>query len=173
MDKKELVEDRKNLIKIDFKNLHENWQTQADLFMDYSDESAKATMRLDKLKEQMSRREADLDKWIRMDPDKYGIAKITDSSIKAQVVIDEECQQFRDDIIDLTYESNILKGAIRSHEKRTKALEWITQLWIKNYFAVQGPHLNKDMLQESIDKDIETKYKKDLEDSNLRQKLRT
>ncbi len=171
MDKKELLENRKELVKVDFSNLHGNWQNSADIFMDYSDESAKVTMRLDKLRERMSIREADLDMWIRTDPDKYGISKITDSAIKAQVIADNDCQQYRDEIIELTYESNILKGAVKSHEKRSKSMEWITQLWIKNYFAVRGPHLDKDMLQKSIDNNIEKKYVEDLEDSDLRRKL--
>jgi len=167
MGEKDFIENRRKLVKIDFHKLHENWQNQADLLMDYSDASADITMRIDKIKERMSKREADFDKWIRADPDKYGIAKITDSAIKAQIILDKECQGHRDEIIQLTYELNILKGAIKSHEKRTKALEWISQLWIKNYFNIKGPHLDKEMLDNSID----SKYKEDLDNSGLRRKL--
>jgi hypothetical protein len=173
MGEKDFIKNRRELVKIDFHNLHENWQTQADLLMEYSDASAEMTLRLDKIKERMGIREAELDSYIRTNPSQYGIDRITDSAIKAQVIADEECREYREQIIDLTFELNIIKGAIKSHEKRSKALEWISQLWIKNYFAIKGPQLDKEMLRESIDKKIDSEYRKDLESSNLRRKLTT
>ena len=163
------VRDYKKEVRIDFHNLHENWQEQSELYADYSEEYANAISRVDKLKERIRVREARVDLEVRTDPDSYGVTKMTDTAVKAIITLDEALIEMRKDLIQAIYDNNIMRGATQSFSQRKSALEWICRLWISNYFAV--PNISRDVPKEIVDKMTQEMYNKSLEDSDLRSKL--
>ena len=169
MGKSDSVRDFKKDVRIDFNNLHENWQNQGETYADYSEEVAKTIRIVDKFKERVRVREATVALEIRSDPSSYGIAKLTDSVVKDVVTLDERLIELRKDLIKATFEKNILRGSTKSLSQRKTALEWICRLWISNYFAV--PNINRDVPKEIVDNLTEEMYNKALEDSDLRSKL--
>lgn len=156
-------------VKIDFHDLHKNWQEQADLYGECSEAYAEAIRKVDKIKERLSVRESRLDAEIRLDPSTYGLNKVTDTAIKSIINLDDACIEMRKELIQATYEKNILSAGERALQQRKTSLEWISRLWISNYFAV--PNISRDVPKEIVDRCTQEMYNKALDSSNLRDKL--
>ena len=133
-------------IRIDETALDVEWLEQPRLFMKYAQHLAEMRKRLDAAKEQLDLVRAELDKDIRMNPDKYEISKITETVVSNTIITQPEYREANKEMIDAKFEVDIAMAAVRAFDQRKDALENLVKLHGQQYFA--GPKVPRDIHQE-------------------------
>lgn len=148
---------------IDDSALDVEWLEQPSLMFKYSTHEAEKERERDLAKEALDLVKADLDRNIRENPDKYGIAKVTETVILNTIITQDEYKEAYHKFLDIQYEYNIAKVAVRAVAQRKDALENLVRLHGQQYFA--GPRVPRNLKEEvekrrSIQKRIRTYTKK-------------
>lgn len=133
-------------LSIDESALDLEWLGQASLMIRYTEASARARREVDRTKEKLSVKRAELDKKIRKNPDKYDIEKITESVISNTIIVQASYKLIQDELIDAQYEHQMASGAVQAVEQRKQALENMSKLLGLQYFA--GPKTPRDLPHE-------------------------
>jgi len=144
-------------MEIDADELDVECLNQPALMLKYSTKLAQALQVKDLAKEALDYMKAQIDKSIREDPEKYGLAKITETAV-ANAILEEK--QYRDSVSKVTkasFEVNVVQGAVRAVEQRKQMLENLVKLHGQSYFA--GPSVPHN-LSELQEKRIKTQDKK-------------
>ena len=137
--------------------LEEEWFQQPALVFFYGTNLAEAVENLDKakLREQLLKDElegvrAKLDLDIRANPEKFGIAKITENAIANAIILEKKVTQKKEEITEAAQERitaqsavNTASSAFEAIKQKKKALENAVQLLLANYFS--GPKEPKDL----------------------------
>jgi|TARA_Y100000310_G_scaffold218179_1_gene219346 hypothetical protein len=126
-------------IVINEKDLKEEWERQAGLYLHYSVELAHVEKEKNKTREQLDLVKAKLDKKIRENPKDFGIAKITENVISNSIMLQEEFVHLNEIYINKVYEVSVLQGVIRAFDHKKKALENLVQLYLSGYNAEPKP----------------------------------
>lgn len=144
---------------IDPTGLDVEWLGQPMLMMKYSGKLASAEREVARLKEKISVERARLDKDIRTEPEKYGLAdvKMTEAVVMNGIITNKEFQKLTDQLIEAQYEVNMLKGAVDAVKQRKDGLQDLVRLHGQQYFA--GPTMPRDI-------SFEVKQKMQREKSN-------
>jgi hypothetical protein len=128
-------------MRIDAESLDYEWLRQADLYAKYGRMKATAMRRHDQLNAEFDLMSAELDSKVRSAPEKYGIAKITETAIKSSILCVPEYQEKLTQIRDAALEVELLAVAIRTLEHKRSALENLVRLAVSNYFSLPSiPH---------------------------------
>lgn len=135
---------------IDENALDLEWLSQPMLMLNYTEAAASARREIDRMKETLSVKKAELDKAIRKNPDKYDIEKITESVVNSTIIMQKSYQDIQSDVIDAQYEHQMLQGAVQAVEHRKQALENMSKLLGLQYFA--GPKTPRDLPYEAKQK---------------------
>lgn len=139
MEEKEYEQD----LAIDPMLLDEEWLKQPGLFMKYSVLAAEAQKRRDQAKEKLDVVRAELDHKIRIEPEKYGLDKSTDKAVEATIPTQQEYRDASRELVDASFEVNIVQSAVRAFDHRRSALENEVKLWLGSYFS--GPKAPRDI----------------------------
>jgi len=131
---------------IDCDSLDVEWLEQSMLMMRYSTYEADKEREKDLAKEALDLVKADLDRNIRENPDKYGIAKPTETAISNTIISQEEYKEAYHKFLNIQYEYNIAKSATRAVAQRKDALENLVRLHGQQYFA--GPRVPRNLHEE-------------------------
>lgn len=131
---------------IDDNALDLEWLGQPTLMVKYIQGQASARREVDRLKEKLNVSKAELDREIRLSPDKYGIEKITESVITSTIIIQDEYKKLVKELIDAQYELQMMQGAVAAIDQRKQALENLVKLYGQQYFA--GPKMPRDLSYE-------------------------
>lgn len=142
-------------LKIDDSALDLECLDQADLMRIYTREQADLQREEELAKERLDFVQAELDKNIRSDPDRYGLDKITEGAIRNTIVLDEEYKVASKAFINAKYENNVCKGTVRALDHRRNMIENLVKLHGQSYFA--GPKLPRDINLEAAKKREEEK----------------
>ncbi len=129
---------------IDESALDVEWLSQASLMMRYSKELASAERDMTRMKEKQSVVRAELDRDIRLNPDKFGIdSKVTEAVIMSTILLNQKYKDVSGDLIDAQYEFAMTKGAVQAVQQRKDALQDLVRLHGQKYFA--GPNIPRDL----------------------------
>ena len=131
---------------IDVDALDVEWAGQARLMMQYAKHAAKTRLEVERKKEELDIVRAGLDMKIRVDPEKYGIVKLTESVVSSTIITQKEYMVANEEYQLLQYESNMAQGAVRALEGKKTALENLVKLHGQQYFA--GPSVPRDLSKE-------------------------
>jgi len=101
---------------------------------------------MDKAKERLDVVEAEMDRDVREDPEKYDLVKLTETLIKSTVLQTSERQIAAQNYIDAKYEYDMAQAAVRSIDQKKTALENLVKLHGMSYFA--GPSVPRDLSKE-------------------------
>ena len=153
-------------LRIDEDALDVEWLDQPNLMQKYVRISAQADKRVDVAKEALEYCQAELEMQIRADPESFGVEKITDKSVSAAILIQEEYQEKQKELIEAKFEAKVANGAVKSMDQRKVALENLVKLHGQSYFA--GPKVPRDLSdewqkrekQKRVDTKISSKIKK-------------
>jgi hypothetical protein len=140
-------------VSIDGEALDQEWLNQASLMMKYCRISAQAQMELDSAKEMLDVVKAGLDKAIRENPEKYDIAKVTEVVIANTIIVQGSYTEAYGRYLQVKYEADMAKSAVRAIEQRKDALENLVRLYGQQYFAGPKMPLNISREWESIEKE--------------------
>jgi hypothetical protein len=130
-------------IKIDETALDVEWLEQPRLMMRYAKHSANMRMQTDFAKERLDVVKAELDREIRLNPEAFDIAKITEATVLAAIISHEKYAQANRAFLEARYESDIANAAVRAIDARKDALENLVRLHGQQYFA--GPKMPRDL----------------------------
>lgn len=118
---------------------------QPSLMLKYSLKLAEARETRDMAKEELDLVEAGIDRAVRTDPEKYGIAgKVTEGAIKAAVLMAEEYKNAQEKLREADYELNVMHGVVKAIDARKSSLENLVKLHGQQYFA--GPVVPHDIV---------------------------
>jgi hypothetical protein len=135
-----------NDITIDDSALDIEWLEQPKLMLKYAQYAAQTSMERDILKERVDVVKAELDAEIRTNPEKFGLAKITEGAVFNTILVQKEYQQIMKDYLQSKYEADVAKGAVNAFEHRKNALENLVKLFGQQYFA--GPKMPRNLSEE-------------------------
>ena len=116
---------------------------QASLMSKYSRMLAEAIRDRDIAKESVELMKAEINLDIRKDPLKYKLEKVTDNSVAAAILMEQDFQDAQNEYNEANYQYNVMLGVVKATEHRKSALENLVKLNGQNYFA--GPALPHDM----------------------------
>lgn len=120
---------------IDPEQLDVEWLDQPRKFMRYAEEAAKAKREMDRAKEHCDVVYAEQDSKIRINPERYDIAKVTADSVKATVLQQEAYKKAQMKYNDTKFDYDIAMAAVRAFDMRKSALENLVKLQGQSYFA--------------------------------------
>ena len=138
-----------NDVSIDESALDVEWLRQPTLVRLYNQEVAERKRQLARLSEEFGVLKAELTRKINTNPEKYGLAKATVDTVNSTIVIQEEYQDLRNQIIESEYELEMAIGGSRAMDHKKTALENLVKLFGQNYFA--GPALPRDISKEWLE----------------------
>lgn len=130
-------------IKIDETALDVEWLDQPRLMFYYAQHAAKMRMETDIAKEKLDIVRAEIDKEVRMNPEDFDIAKITEATVQAAIISDSRYRAANKAYLEAKYESDIASSAVRAMDARKDALENLVRLHGQQYFA--GPKMPRDL----------------------------
>ena len=142
-------------IRIDETALDVEWLEQPKLFMKYAKHSARMAQELEREKEKLDLVRAGLDKEIRTDPEKFGIAKITETAVSNTIISHPEYKEANESYLEMKYEYDIARSAVNAMNMRKEALENLVRLHGMQYFA--GPKIPRDLSQEKARREEQQK----------------
>ena len=152
-------------ISIDESGLDIEWLDQPSLMFKYAKNAAQMKKELDQAAERINVIKAEIDFKVRKDPDKFGVAKITNDAIFAVVQKQEAYEEAVEEHLEAKYEYDIAKAAVSAVDQRKSALENLVKLHGQQYFA--GPSVPRD-----ISKEWEDKAKEKKTDAGVAKKLK-
>ena len=133
-------------IEINESALDVEWLQQATLTYQYSKIAAEAKRTLDKHKEKLDIKKAEIDRKIRETPEKFGLVKLTETVISNTIIQQEEYSEMNMLMIDAKYELEMAMASTRALQDKKSALENLVKLHGQNYFA--GPSVPRDLSKE-------------------------
>ena len=151
---------------IDPDSLDVEWIEQPRLMMQYARYAAQTRLEVERVKEELDIIRAELDKDIRIDPEKFGIIKLTESVVTSTIITQREYMVANEKYLCVQYDSNMAQGAVRALEGKKTALENLVKLHGQQYFA--GPSVPRDLSKEwaqrekqkNVDAGMATKLKR-------------
>lgn len=122
-------------LNIDENNLLQEWKNQANLMLQYGIQLADAMQEEDEAKTQLSVVAAELDCSIRNEPEKYGLAKITESALMNTIIVQKAHVEATKVLNDARHRARILKAAVDAIGHRKSALQGMTDLFLRQWYA--------------------------------------
>ncbi len=133
-------------VTIDETALDVEWLEQPRLTLKYSRLAAEAEAEYNRARERLEVVKAELDKDIRTNPDKYDIGKVTEVVVANTILLQDEYQAAKQNVIDAKHDWDMAKAAVFALQDKKKALENLVQLHGMQYFA--GPTVPRDLSKE-------------------------
>lgn len=130
-------------VAIDHNALDIEWIEQPSLMLKYGRKSAEARRSADLAKEELEVTKASLDSEIRSNPEKFGLAKVTEGSIQSAVLLSPQYQEANQKYIEAKYEMDLTRYAVDSISMKKDALENLVRLHGQEYFA--GPKMPRNL----------------------------
>jgi len=144
-------------INIDEQALDVECLEQPRITLQYAKWVADMERKKDRAKERVDVVKAELDKDIRNNPDKYGLAKITEGAVQNTIILQPEYREAQEAYIEAKHESDIAKAAMRAVDTKKTALENLVKLFGLSYFA--GPSAPRNLAEERAKKQRESNQK--------------
>jgi len=135
-------------VKIDPDALDVEWLRQSELMGIYGKHQAQTRNEMDNAKELIDVTKAKLDFAIRNDPEKYGLAKVTESAIQSAILLQEEYRENNEAYANARYENDVALSVVRAIEQKKTALENLVRLLQSSYFS--GPKAPRDLSAEVL-----------------------
>ena len=122
-------------VDIDENGLLEEWRGQASLMFAYGTRLADARAVEDAARVAVDVVKAELDRDIRESPDMFGVAKPTESAVAAAVLCQGGYQRAVEKLNAARHEVRLLGAAVDAISHRKAALQGITDLFLRQWYA--------------------------------------
>lgn len=142
-----------SIFDLDKHRLDEEWVNQPKLFFEYAHKLADARADLEQHKAMRDVVYANLDRDIRASPDKYDIAKITETVITSTIKLQTDYMEADRDYRAANHRVDIVEAYVKALDHRKKALENLVSLEARNYFSSpKAPEIARERMNE-LEKD--------------------
>jgi len=139
----------KDSIAINASALDVEWVNQPALMGEWCEKLADAKAEVDRAKERRDIVMAELDKEMRLKPEKFGLEKVTESALSNAIKLEERFLAANEEVIEATHEVDTINAVVRALDHKKKALEMLVQLHGQQYFA--GPSTPRDLNEELLE----------------------
>jgi len=149
---------------IDENQLDIEWLEQPSLMLKYCNHESQMEQNLDIEKTKLDLLKSELDSQIRKNPSDFGVEKITETVVLNAVIATEEYQEAYLTYLDVKFERDVAKNAVKAFSQRKDALENLVKLHGQSYFA--GPRIprniseERQMKQKSSDEKVANRLKR-------------
>ena len=149
---------------IDENQLDIEWLEQSSLMLKYCNHESQMEQNLDIEKTKLDLLKSELDSQIRKNPSDFGVEKITETVVLNAVIATEEYQEAYLTYLDVKFERDVAKNAVKAFSQRKDALENLVKLHGQSYFA--GPRIprniseERQMKQKSSDEKVANRLKR-------------
>jgi len=126
---------KKTDLEIDEYNLEQEWINQSALYGKYARIAADARRELDEAKVRLDVVKSEVDKEIREDPDKFGLARVTEGSISNTIVRQSKYGEASQEVIDARYQLDLANSMTAALDHRRAALGKLVDLWLASYYS--------------------------------------
>ncbi len=136
-------------ISIDEMSLDREWTDQPRMYFRYAVKLADARRELDQANANLDLTKAELDTAIRSDPEKFGLAKVTESALEAVILTQDGYETAKAAVLRMKHDMDVMAAAVGALDHRKKALEKLCELFLANYFSrPRAPEGGKDRMDE-------------------------
>ena len=118
---------------------------QGELFFKWAEKSVKARTNVDAAKFRLEVLYATVSNKVRLDPDRFGVSKITESSVDTAVKISPEYMEAYEAWLEARGESSLLDRAVEAMEQKKRMIEVMITLHGQEYFA--GPSVPRNLTE--------------------------
>ena len=125
---------------------------QPRLFTKWADKLADAVAERDRADQKVEVVKAEVEQSIRVNPQKYGIDKVTEATIKSYVTTSQEVNKAIEDWIQAKHVVGLLMSAKEAMEQRKSMLEELVKLYLSGYWA--DPKIPKESKEEMSNRNI-------------------
>lgn len=115
--------------------LDKEWVEQPELFYNYAKKLADARKNYEQKKAEKEVVIAELSRKIRINPEKYGMEKITEKGIENSVTLQPEYINVTHEVIEAKHKVDVYQAGVDALEHKKKALESLVYLHGQNYFS--------------------------------------
>jgi len=134
---------------LDEHRLDEEWVNQPKLYFEYASKLVEARTEFERAKADKDLVWAEVDLAVRANPEKYKLAKTTESTISSAITLDRCYQKANDNVLDAKHHMDSCQVAVDTLDHRKKALENMVHLHAMNYHSTpQAPQIAKDRLKD-------------------------
>jgi len=141
-------------ISIDKYDLSKECQKQPDLYCDVGDMFVRVKTAAKIAKEELELERARLDADIRMSPEKYGLAKLTEGCISSTIISQTSFTKAKQLCIAAEELSDMLQILLASIEQRKSMLRDLVSLYIYDYYSNDNMGSEKGKLRETAEEKI-------------------
>lgn len=120
---------------IDPLRLEEEWQGQAQRTYNAGAAVADAERAASMAKNELDAEMAEASAEVRANPAGFGLAKITDDSVKSAVATVSRVLRAKQNLVDAEHVLGLAKAAYNAGEHRKRALTCLVDLWVREYYA--------------------------------------
>ena len=124
-----------DIFDLDKNRLDEEWTQQPRLYAQYATKLADARAEHERAKASRDVVEAELDRDIRLNPEKYDLTKVTEGSIQSTITLQKAHRKVVGDVIEASHTVDTLDAYVRALDHRKKALEKLVDLRLADYFS--------------------------------------
>jgi hypothetical protein len=136
--------DNEGFAEIDIMRLDQEWIRQPKYFHEFATQEADAQKEMDEAKSALDLVRADVDKAVRLNPESFGIAKVTENAIQSAILQAKEYQEANQDLIEAKHKVALLGAAVKALDHRKKALENLVALHGRDYFSTPMTRENRE-----------------------------
>lgn len=135
-------------IHIDEDQLDIEWLEQPTLMLKYCRHEAETEQKFEIEKTKLDLLKSELDNQIRKNPKDFGLEgiKITEAVVSNTILASEEYQDAYIEYMDVKFERDMAKNAVKAISQRKDALENLVKLHGQSYFA--GPKMPRNIHEE-------------------------
>lgn len=147
---------------IDEDALAEEWMRQPGLYLKWALREASAKREAEHAKRLVEVSRAQMDHRCRKYPHKYGLDKVTDSSVNRAVELTQEVQEAERVYIDKKHTADVALAVVWAINQRKAALQNLVSLQLTNYYST--PQVDKgvrDMEKRAIRSQARTRHGED------------
>lgn len=129
------MREESDLFDIDPNALDDEWIHQSRYYLEAATSLADARYRHEKAKSSLELVVAELDRDVRLHPDKYGVSKITEGTVEKTIILQKPYQKATTEVITAKHTMDIWAAKVHALEHKKSALENMVKLRLNEYYS--------------------------------------
>lgn len=152
-------------LQINLQNLHRDVAEHAAFYAEIAELGARLKSDLHAAKNASDLEQAHVNSEVRLDPEKFGLEKVTESAIQTAVTLDARVRKVKKDVLRAQRDYDMVQVVVTAFEHRRSMLNNEVQLHTSNYWgesqsASVGSPEDRDSLRQARKKEIRAARRK-------------
>jgi len=141
-------------------NIDEQWYKLPTEFDEWLSFYAEINNKVDELKKQLEEKDAELDLYFREQWDSLFAIKMTETAISKEIIDNKSRKDISERLLSAKKKQNNVKSIVSKLDHKEKALEYLSKLYLGNYFVKTGENeATKEIADGASKKEMNQKTK--------------